>query len=85
MERPDLPAPGTGKGSSSVTVHVTDLEPVLGLVAAVARYCAHLTPPAYEAMTDGATAALTEIQAILWRLKISIPEPDPQSEPAEKG
>jgi hypothetical protein len=58
----------------------------MGLAAACARFSAHLayTPDVYAAMNDGATLALTEIQAILWRLANSFPEPDPP-EPTEQG
>ena len=72
---------------TSVTVHLPHLEPCMGLAAACARFSAHLayTPAAYEAMNDGATIALTEIQAILWRLANSSPEPEPPKPTAEQG
>ena len=58
----------------SVTVRLPDLEPVAGLVAATARFCAHLTPAAIEAMPDRARDALSQMQSILWRLEHSQPE-----------
>lgn len=61
----------------SVTVRLPDLEPITGLVAAVSRFCAHMTPAAYEAMPEKAADALGQVQAILWRLEHSRPEPDP--------
>jgi hypothetical protein len=71
---------------TSVTVHMSDIEPFAGLAAACARFSAHLayTPAVYDALNPGATLALTEIQAILWRLEHSSPEPDPTA-PAEEG
>jgi hypothetical protein len=72
-------------GVGSVTVHLKDIEPFAGLVAVCARFNTHLTPAAYDAMTDGATMALNQMQAILWRLEHSSPEPDPPSEPNEQG
>jgi hypothetical protein len=62
---------------ASVTVRLPDLEPIAGLVAATARFCAHLTPAAYEAMGEKASDALGQVQAILWRLEHARPEPDP--------
>lgn len=74
-------------GVGSVTVSLPDLEPCMGLAAACARFSAHLayTPEVYAAMNDGATRALTEIQAILYRLAHSSPEPEPTPGPTEQG
>ncbi|MFC9973545.1 hypothetical protein ACFVH6_21890 [Spirillospora sp. NPDC127200] len=60
-------------------MHLRDLEPVAGLVAASSRLCAHLTRPAYEAMGEDALGALRDVQAILWRLEHA------HVEPAAKG
>ncbi|MGI5171874.1 hypothetical protein ACQEU3_46785 [Spirillospora sp. CA-253888] len=62
-------------GPSQVTVHLRDMEPTLGLIAACSRLCAHLTPAAYEAMGEGALGALQQVQAILWRLEHARVEP----------
>lgn len=70
---------------TSVTVHLADLEPFAGLAAVCARFNTHLTPAVYEAMTDGATLALSQMQAILWRLEHSSPEPEPTVPAAEEG
>jgi hypothetical protein len=50
------------------------MEPVLGLAAALARFCTLLTPDVYEHMTPDATEALATIQGILWRLEHAHPE-----------
>jgi hypothetical protein len=71
--------------ATSVTVHHADVEPFAGLAAVCARFNTHLTPAAYEAMTDGATMALNQMQAILWRLEYSCPEPEPAPGPVEQG
>lgn len=65
-----------------VSVQLRDVEPVLGLVAAMARFSAHLTPEAYAAMTDAAQDALGQVQALLWRLEHSAPEPAAGQTPA---
>lgn len=72
---------------TSVTVHLTDIEPFAGLVAACARFSSHLayTPGVYAAMNEGATGALTQIQAILYRLEHSSPEPEPAVPTTEEG
>lgn len=57
-----------------VSVRLGDVEPVLGLVAALGRFSAHLTPEAYAAMTEPAQDALGQVQALLWRLERSAPE-----------
>lgn len=64
------------QAGGQVTVRLPDLEPVAGLVAAVSRFCAHMTPAAYEAMPEKAADALGQVQAILWRLEHSRPEPE---------
>lgn len=61
-------APGT------VTVHLPDLEPIGGLVAACARLSVCLTPEAIAGMPELAVEALAQIQSILWRLEHSRPE-----------
>jgi hypothetical protein len=68
--------PGTelSQSPASVTVRLPDLEPVLGLVAAVSRFCDHLDPAAISAMPDGAARALSQIQSIMWGLEHSKPE-----------
>jgi hypothetical protein len=71
--------PGTENllGPTEVTVQLKDLEPVLGLVAAVGRLCAHLTPEAINTMPESAKRALAQIQTIMWNLEHSKPELDP--------
>lgn len=59
---------------SSVAVQLVDLEPVAGLVSAVTRFSVCLTREAIEAMSDDAKDALSDIQAILWRLEHARPE-----------
>ena len=59
---------------TSVTVHLPDLEPVLGLVAACSRLCMALGPEAVAAMGDHGQDALAQIQSILWRLEHAHPE-----------
>jgi len=58
-----------------VSVRLADVEPILGIIAALGRFTAHLTPEAYAAMTEGAQDALGQVQALLWRLERSAPEP----------
>jgi hypothetical protein len=70
------PGTETAQGPVSVTVRLPDLEPVLGLTAAVARFCAHLDAATIQAMPDGAARALSEIQAIMYGLEHSKPEPE---------
>jgi hypothetical protein len=72
--RPEDQAAAMG---NSVTVRLPDLEPIAGLVAATARFCAHLNREAVEAMGESAVAALSDVQSILWRLEHARPEPDP--------
>lgn len=69
-------------GAAQVSVQLVDVEPVMGLVAATARFCVHLTPAAIEAMPEGAVHALSDVQAILWRLEHSRPEPEQQNKEA---
>lgn len=52
-----------------ITVQLVDLEPVMGLAAAVARFCGALTPEVYQALSQDATEALSVIQGIMWRLE----------------
>jgi hypothetical protein len=69
-----------GQAPGQVTVRLPDLEPFAGLIAATSRFCAYLTPAAYEAMPEKATDALEQVQAIMWRLEHAQPEPDPPEE-----
>lgn len=57
-----------------ISVRLSDLEPVLGLSAAVARFCGALTPDAYAALSTDAMEALSAVQGIMWRLEHSNPE-----------
>lgn len=61
-------------GTPEVTVNLRDLEPVLGLVAAVGRFCAHLDAQSVQAMPEPAARALSQIQAIMYGLENSRPE-----------
>lgn len=61
---------------STITVRLVDMEPVMGLSAAVARFCGALTPEVYAALSADATEALSVIQGIMWRLEHANPEPD---------
>jgi hypothetical protein len=65
-----------------VSVRLADVEPILGLMAALGRFSAHLTPEAYAAMTEGAQDALGQVQALMWRLERSAPEPAKSPAPA---
>ncbi|MFB4306985.1 hypothetical protein [Actinomadura sp. GTD37] len=65
-----------------VSVRLADVEPILGLVAAMARFSAHLTPDAYAAMPEAAQDALGQAQALLWRLERSAPDPPKAQAPA---
>jgi hypothetical protein len=76
-----MPPPPGAPAVAEVTVHLPDLEPVLGLVSACARLSLHLSPTAVEAMSEGAMQAFTQIQSILWRLEHA-PVEDP---PARAG
>ncbi|MDL4812816.1 hypothetical protein [Actinomadura opuntiae] len=60
-----------------VTVQLRDLEPVLGLVSAVSRFCATLTQAALDAMSEDSQIALGDVQAVLWRLQNTVPEQPP--------
>lgn len=64
-----MPPPEDAPRPASVTVHLPELEPVLGLVAACMRLCMSLTPEVNEVMPDAAQDALTQIQSILWRVE----------------
>lgn len=68
--------PGTEQSQSpaSVTVRLPDLEPVLGLMAAISRFCDHLDAETVRNMPDGAARALSQIQSIMWGLEHSKPE-----------
>lgn len=59
---------------SGITVRLVDVEPVMGLAAAMARFCGALTPEVYKAMSSEATEALSVVQGILWRLEHANPE-----------
>jgi hypothetical protein len=59
---------------SEIKVWLMDMEPVLGLSAALARFCALLTPDVYQHMSPDATEALATVQGILWRLEHAHPE-----------
>jgi hypothetical protein len=63
-------------GPVSVTVHLPDVEPVLGLMAAVARFCSTMTAEAVIALPDPAARALSQVQSIMWGLEHSKPEPE---------
>lgn len=58
----------------SITVRLVDVEPVMGLVAAVSGFCSALTPEAYKAFSSDATEALSVVQGIMWRLEHANPE-----------
>ena len=62
---------------TSVTVHLPDLEPCLGLVAACMRLACSMTSEAVAAMPDPAQQAFSQIQAILWRLEHAQVEAQP--------
>lgn len=64
----------------AITVHLVDLEPVMGLAAAVARFCGALTPDAYRALSPDATEALSAVQGIMWRLEHANPERVPSTD-----
>lgn len=57
-----------------ITVRLVDVEPMMGLIAAVARFCGALTPEVYNAMSSDATEALSTVQGVMWRLEHSNPE-----------
>lgn len=57
------------KTPDQITVRLVDVEPFAGLTAAVARFCAALTPEVYKAMSSDATEALSTVQGIMWRLE----------------
>lgn len=64
---------------AEVTVHLPDMEPVMGLVAACARFSVHINAEAIEAMPEAAVEALSQIHSILWRLEHSRVEPPPRA------
>lgn len=64
----DVAAPAS---PSEIIVRLVDVEPFAGLSAAVARFCAALTPEVYKALTPDATEALSDVQGIMWRLEHS--------------
>jgi hypothetical protein len=70
----DVAAQERPTAGRTVTVQLADMEPVLGLSAAVARFCASLTPETYATLTPEATEALSTIQGIMWRLEHANPE-----------
>lgn len=52
-----------------ITFRLVDVEPVAGLVAAVARFCAVLNPEVHPVMSQDAMEALSTIHGIMWRLE----------------
>jgi hypothetical protein len=68
------PRPEELSSVAEVTVHLVDMEPVAGLVAAVARFCAHLDEETIKIMPVTAVEALSAIQTIMWNLEHSRPE-----------
>lgn len=54
---------------SEITVWLMDVEPFMGLSAAVARFCGALNDDALQAMTPDAIEALSAVQGIMWRLE----------------
>lgn len=60
----------------SITVRLVDVEPFAGLTAAIARFCAALTPDVYKTLSSDATEALGTVQGIMWRLEHAHPERD---------
>jgi len=72
--------PEADAAPGQVTVRLPDLEPIAGLVAATARFCANLTPESAQMLSEPALNALSDMQAILWRLEHARPEPDPPKE-----
>lgn len=70
----DVAAQEQATAGRTVTVQLADMEPVLGLCAAVARFCGSLTPEVYQALPLEATEALSTIQGIMWRLEHANPE-----------
>lgn len=66
--------------ADAITVHLVDLEPVMGLAAAVARFCGALTPEVYQALSQDATEALSTVQGIMWRLEHANPERVPSTD-----
>lgn len=67
--RPEDEAAQESAAGKSISVHLRDVEPVLGLSAAVARFCDQLTPDVYAALSPAATETLSIIQGIMWRLE----------------
>lgn len=61
----------------SITVHLVDVEPFMGLCAAVARFCGALTPETYKTLSPDATEALSVVQGIMWRLEHANVEQSP--------
>lgn len=56
------------------TLWLADLEPVLGLVAALGRFNQALTASAVSHLPSDAVEALSAIQGIMWRLEHSRPD-----------
>jgi hypothetical protein len=65
---------GAQNQNGSIDLNLRDMEPVLGLVAAVSSFCALLTPDQYKVFSPEQTEALGTAQALLWRLEHSRPE-----------
>lgn len=63
-----------GGESKTATVWLSDLEPVLGLTAATARFCQALTPDVYAVLSQEATEALSTVQAVMWRIEHAKPD-----------
>lgn len=61
--------------AASVTVHLADVEPFAGLAAACARFCQVLPREIWAALPPDANEALTQVQAILFHLEHSRPDP----------
>jgi hypothetical protein len=63
----------------TATVWISDLEPVLGLIAALGRFNSALTREALAALPATAVEALSDIQGIMWRLehaRVDLPSED---------
>jgi hypothetical protein len=59
---------------SEYTLNLADLEPVLGLIAAVSRFNASLTEAVYALLSEEQIETLGSIQALLWRMEHSRPD-----------
>lgn len=55
----------------SITVRLVDVEPFMGLTAAMGRFCTLIGPETYKTLSPEATEALSVVQGILWRLEHS--------------